>query len=91
MVAKRRSHEDARELLEELMPRPEVTMRVARLLEPLYEQDKLWRDLVDVLLAQRNLTAGTEAVELLSRVATIEETELKSLLNAFDAWLDVPA
>ncbi len=89
VVAKRRSHEDARELLEELMPQPEVTMRVARMLEPLYEQDKLWRDLVDVLLAQRTLTAGTEAVELLSRVATIEETELKSLRNAFDAWLEV--
>ena len=89
VVARRRAHEDARELLEELMPRPEVTMRVARLLEPLYEQDKLWKDLVDVLLAQRTLTAGTEAVELLSRVATIEERELKSLRNAFDAWLEV--
>ena len=89
VIAKRRGHEDARELLEELMPRPEVTMRVARMLEPLYEQDKLWKDLVDVLLAQRTLTAGTEAVELLSRVATIEETELKSLRNAFDAWLEV--
>ncbi|MBA3459340.1 MAG: hypothetical protein H0T46_05220, partial [Deltaproteobacteria bacterium] len=89
IVIKRRSHADARELLEEMMPRPEVTMRVARLLEPLYEQDKLWKDLVDVLLAQRTLTAGTEAVELLSRVATIEETELQSHRNAFEAWLEV--
>lgn len=89
VVAKRRSHEDARELLEELMPRPEVTMRVARILEPLYEQDKLWKDLVDVLLAQRTLTAGTEAVELLSRVATIEERELQSFRNAFEAWVEV--
>ena len=35
--------------------RPAVTMRVARLLEPLYEQDKLWKDLVGVLRAQRAL------------------------------------
>lgn len=89
VVTRRRSHDDARELLEELMPRPEVRMRVARLLEPLYEQDKLWKDLVDVLLAQRSLTSGTEAVELLSRIATIEETELGGQRNAFDAWREV--
>ena len=89
IVAKRRHHDDARELLEEMMPRPGQTMRVARLLEPLYEQDKLWRDLVDVLLAQRDLTSGTEAVELVSRVATIEENELQSHKAAFEAWLEV--
>ncbi len=67
------------------------TMRVARLLEPLYEQDKLWKDLVGVLRVQRRLTSGTEAVELLSRVAAIEEAELSAPRNAFDAWIEVLA
>jgi tetratricopeptide (TPR) repeat protein len=67
------------------------TMRVARLLEPLYEQDKLWKDLVGVLRVQRKLVAGTEAVELLSRVAAIEEAELSAPRNAFDAWIEVLA
>jgi tetratricopeptide (TPR) repeat protein len=66
-----------------------LTARVARLLEPLYEQDKLWKDLVGVLRAQRRLVTGTEAVELLSRIAAIEEAELSAPRNAFDAWLEV--
>ncbi|HET9621855.1 MAG TPA: tetratricopeptide repeat protein [Kofleriaceae bacterium] len=65
--------------------------RVARLLEPLYEQDKLWKDLVGVLRSQRRLVAGPEAVELLSRIAAIEELELAAPRNAFDAWLEVLA
>ena len=89
VLGKTRMHEDSRELLEELLPVPEVTMRVARLLEPLYEQDKLWRDLVSVLRAQRMLVTGTEAVELLSRIATIEEAELSGARNAFDVWIEV--
>jgi len=91
VLARHRSHADARELLEELLPQPEVTMRVARLLEPLYEQDKLWKDLVGVLRAQRTLVTGTEAVELLSRIAAIEEAELAGPRNAFDAWIEVIA
>ncbi|TMQ05936.1 MAG: tetratricopeptide repeat protein, partial [Deltaproteobacteria bacterium] len=94
VIGRQRGHADARELLEELLASPgpaEVTMRVARLLEPLYEQDKLWRDLVGVLRAQRRLVAGTEAVELLSRIATIEEAELAAPRNAFDAWIEVLA
>ncbi len=89
VVGRQRAHADARELLEELLPKPEVTMRIARLLEPLYEQDKLWKDLVAVLRAQRSLVAGTEAVELLSRIATIEEAELAGARNAFEAWIEV--
>src|SRR5690606_36428202 len=80
---------DTRALLEELLPAPEVTLRVARLLEPLYEQDKLWRELVGVLRAQRGLATGTEAVELLARIAAIEEAELGGARSAFDAWLEV--
>jgi tetratricopeptide (TPR) repeat protein len=94
VIARQRGHADARELLEELLARAgaaDVTMRVARLLEPLYEQDKLWRDLIGVLRAQRRLVAGTEAVELLSRIAAIEEAELTAPRNAFDAWIEVLA
>jgi len=91
VVTRQRSHADARELLEELLPNPEVTQRVARLLEPLYEQDKLWKDLVGVLRAQRKVATGTEAVELLSRIATIEEAELAGARNAFDSWIEVLA
>jgi golgin subfamily B member 1 len=94
VIGRQRGHADARELLEEMLgqaARAEVTMRVARLLEPLYQQDKLWKDLVGVLRAQRKLAAGTEAVELLSRIAAIEEAELAAPRNAFDAWIEVLA
>jgi tetratricopeptide (TPR) repeat protein len=116
VIGRERGHAEARALLEEMLgqaARAEVTMRVARLLEPLYEQDKLWKDLVGVLRAQRMLVAppgfprakesrgphpdpmplvtGTEAVELLSRIAAIEEAELSAPRNAFDAWVEVLA
>ncbi|HEX4420604.1 MAG TPA: tetratricopeptide repeat protein [Kofleriaceae bacterium] len=69
----------------------QLIARVARLLEPLYERDKLWKDLVGVLRSQRRLVSGTEAVELLSRIAAIEEAELGAPRNAFDAWIEVLA
>ncbi len=93
LIGRARGHADARELLEELLhapsATPETTMRIARLLEPLYEQDKLWKDLVGVLRVQRTLVAGPEAVELLARIASIEEVELGGAGNAFDAWVEV--
>ncbi|HEY1554250.1 MAG TPA: tetratricopeptide repeat protein [Kofleriaceae bacterium] len=92
VVARDGGHEDARELLEELLTDPKagaVTIRVARLLEPLYEEDKLWKDLVGVLRVQRAPAVGTEAVELLGRIAQIEEAELGNTRTAMDAWLDV--
>nr|HEX4318042.1 tetratricopeptide repeat protein [Kofleriaceae bacterium] len=92
VLGKQRGHADGRELLEELLASaatPELTMRVARLLEPLYEQDRLWKDLVHVLRAQRALVTGGEAVELLGRIAELEETELAGAGHAFDAWVEV--
>ncbi|MCW5805807.1 MAG: tetratricopeptide repeat protein, partial [Deltaproteobacteria bacterium] len=105
VIAKQRGHADACELLEELLPpaverevaalgagggrTDAIAMRIARTLEPLYEHDKLWKDLVGVLRAQRRLATGTEAVELLARVAAIEEAELAYAPNAFDAWIEV--
>ena len=92
VLGRQRSHEQARELLEELMTAPNtqlVMIRIVRLLEPLYEQDRLWADLVGLLRAQRPMVTGTEAVELLSRIATIEEAELNGASSAFDCWLEV--
>ncbi len=87
-----RQHQDAREMLEELLSDPNagaVTMRVARMLEPIYEGDKLWKDLAQLLRVERSLVTGTEEVELLARIAALEEQELGSARNAFDAWLEV--
>ena len=89
VVGRRRGHADARELLEELLATKDVSLRVARILEPLYEAEKLWRDLVGVLRVQYEKATGTEAVELLSRIATIEEAELAGAPKAFEAWLAV--
>ena len=93
VIARQRGHADGRELLEELLARDEVALRVARLLEPLYDHDKLWKDLVTVLRVQRRLVddvaRATEAVELLVRIAALEEGELGGVGNAFGAWLEV--
>ncbi len=85
VVTRRRGHADARELLETILPEPPLRLRVARLLEPLYEQDQLWKDLVMVLRAQHELAAGpVEAVDLLARIAGIEEEKLSAARAAFD-------
>ncbi|HEY5949799.1 MAG TPA: hypothetical protein VIV40_30095, partial [Kofleriaceae bacterium] len=92
VLSRNRQHHEARELLEELMTAPDtqlVMIRIVRLLEPLYEQDRMWGDLVGLLRAQRPMVVGTEAVELLSRIATIEEAELNGASSAFDCWLEV--
>ncbi|MGE5183911.1 MAG: tetratricopeptide repeat protein, partial [Acidobacteriota bacterium] len=92
VLGRDRAHADVRELLEELLTDPKanaVLMRTARLLEPLYEQDKLWKDLSQLYRVERAHVVGTEAVELVSRIAQLEETALDSPRNAFDAWLEV--
>lgn len=81
-------HADGRELLEELLSQPAQRQRVARLLEPLYERDKLWKDLCVVLRAQREAAGEpAAAVELLARIATIEEAHLENGRQAFDTWV----
>jgi tetratricopeptide (TPR) repeat protein len=92
VLSKHRHHEDGRELAEELLTDPKagaVQLRIARMLEPLYEEDRLWKDLASVLRVQRSLVEGTEAVELLARLAALEETENGNARGAFDAWLEV--
>ena len=92
VLGRDRSHHDARELLEELLTDPKASallMRVARMLEPLYEQDKLWKDLSQLYRVQRAHVTGTEAVELVSRIAIVEESALDNQVTAFEAWIEV--
>jgi len=89
IVNLRPGHTDARELLEELVSSPEQRHRVARLLEPLYQNDGLWRDLCLVLRAQREFADQPEqAVDLLARIAEIEEERLAHERAAYDTWSD---
>ncbi|RMH42163.1 MAG: tetratricopeptide repeat protein [Deltaproteobacteria bacterium] len=82
-------HTDGRELLEELLPNAEQRLRVARILEPLYRADGLWRDLVLVLRAQREFAATPrEAVDLLAQVAQIESENLGHERGAFATWCE---
>ncbi len=78
--------EAARKGLEKLMARPELRLRAARLLEPLYEADQAWPRLAQTLLAQREKVEGREAVELLGRIAHLVEEKLGSRQQAFAAW-----
>ncbi len=89
VVSRDRTHVNARLQLEALLAREEVRLRVARILEPLYEHDRHWEPLITVLRAQRTLASGTEAVELLSRIATIEEAEIGDPAAGFAAWIEV--
>jgi golgin subfamily B member 1 len=90
VLSNERGHADARELLEEVLTDPAQRLRVARILEPLYLEEGLWRDLVLVLRAQREFAGGgAEAAELLGRVASVEEEKLSHERAAFDTWRDV--
>ncbi|MEZ4402162.1 MAG: tetratricopeptide repeat protein [Kofleriaceae bacterium] len=86
VVAAQPGHADGRELLEELLAKPALRQRIARMLEPLYLRDQLWKDLASVLRVQREAATGPEAAHLLARAATIEERELEVGRAAFDTW-----
>ncbi len=89
VVSRRPGHTDARELLEELMPNQDLRLRIARILEPLYKNDGLWRDLCIVLRAQREFASSPpEAVDLLSRIARVEEEQMSHERGAFDTWVE---
>ncbi|MBA3500964.1 MAG: hypothetical protein H0T65_11350, partial [Deltaproteobacteria bacterium] len=89
VVSRDRGSLAARGLLEVLLANSNVRMRVARLLEPIYEHERAWPQLVSVLRAQRTMATGTEAVELVSRIAAIEEAEPNGAPRAFDSWVEV--
>ncbi len=88
VVGMRRGHSDGRELLEELLENDDLQLRVSRILEPLYEQDGLWRDLVMVLRSQRDhADSPHDAVEFLVRIAIIEEERMSHERAAFETWV----
>ena len=71
---------------------PELAARVARLLEPIYEREGAWRQLVGTLRAQRTaLGPSLEAAQLLARIAVVEEEKLSATRSAFEAWSEVLA
>ncbi|HVV87331.1 MAG TPA: tetratricopeptide repeat protein, partial [Kofleriaceae bacterium] len=87
VVTRAPGHADGRELLEELLAVPALRQRVAAMLEPLYTRDRLWKDLTNVLRIQREAAdSPLGALELLARVAAVEEDELGNLRAAFDTW-----
>ncbi|HEY4186369.1 MAG TPA: tetratricopeptide repeat protein [Polyangia bacterium] len=80
------THAGARVLLEKVLQDPEHKGRAARILEPLYEGSKSWRELVGVLQIQREGLEGPAAAALLARVAALEELRLNAPEPAFVAW-----
>lgn len=92
LVAAQPDDAAARHLLEELMLVPDLAARVAKLLEPIYEREGAWRQLVGTLRAQRTaLGSSLEAAQLLARIAVVEEEKLGATRSAFEAWSEVLA
>ena len=80
-------HVQARELLQQLLVHTDLRMRIARILEPLYREDGLWRELCEVLRAQLSqVNSSVEAVEVLAEIARVEEQELADYPACFHTW-----
>lgn len=91
VLARTPGHAGARASLEALLETPEVRLESAQILIPIYEQAGEWRRLRDTLLGTLvDLDVPTERVEVLTRVADIEERRLEepaSALNSLaEAW-----
>ena len=92
------SHAGARAALEALLATPEVRLKAAHILLPIYEQAGEWRRLRDTLIGTLvDLDLPGERVDVLTRVAEIEErwlAEPEAALNSLaEAWRqgDAPA
>ncbi len=84
-------HEGARRLLEKLLANPDQRLRVARILEPLYESSAAWARLVAVLEVQREALQGNEAAAMLARIADLQENKLQARTAALATWRQVLA
>jgi len=84
-------HEGARRLLEKLLTVPDQRLRVARILEPLYESSGAWARLVAVLEVQREALHGSEAATMLARIADLQENKLQARTAALATWRQVLA
>ncbi len=79
-------HKPSREALEALLQEPEVRLRAAHLLIPLYESDQAWLSLRDTLRGTlEDLEEPQIRVETLCRIATIEREPLDEALAAFSS------
>jgi tetratricopeptide (TPR) repeat protein len=88
LIGRRTGNAEAREICEELLAKSEFRLRVARVLEPIYASEGLWKDLCGVLVAQSEFCeVPHEAFELLMRVAAIEEGELGHARAAAETWM----
>jgi tetratricopeptide (TPR) repeat protein len=78
------NHKFAREALERLIEVPQERQRVARILEPVYEDRADWPDLADVLEVQlEDVHDPASRVALLARIAQLQETRLHDPAAAF--------
>ena len=85
------NHEGARRLLEKLIAVPDYRQRVAKVLEPIYEQSGAWARLVANLEVQREALEGRAASALLARCAEIQEQRLQARAVALGTWRQVLA
>lgn len=84
-----RTHAAARRLLEGLFASADHKLRIAKLLAPLYEEAGEWRALVGVLSGERELAGSpAEEVELLARIARLQEERLRDDHAAFATWAE---
>jgi tetratricopeptide (TPR) repeat protein len=91
IVATAPNHEGARRLLERLLTAPEQRQRVAKILEPVYEQSGAWARLVAIYDVQREALGGPAAASLLARAADLQETKLQARGAALASWRQVLA
>ncbi len=85
-LAEEPTHEGSRRALEALLRKAEVRLRVARVLQPLYEADEAWPKLALVLGAERESLEGLDAVPLLTRLAALQEDKLGARQLALSTW-----
>lgn len=78
------NHKHAREALERLLVNPGQRQRIARILEPIYEERGDWAELCSVLEVQLEEVAEPGSlVALLTRVADLQENRLHDPAAAF--------
>ena len=79
----------ARTGLEALLPKAALRQRVARLLERVYLAASAWTPLQGILRVLTEFAAGAhDKLELLARIAELEERELGSRQQAFATWCE---
>lgn len=87
VLARDPRHPGARALLESLFGNAQLRLRIARTLGPKYEADGQWDAQIRMLQGEREFTRGsTDSVELLARVAGIQEERLGDEAAAFATW-----